>query len=390
MSNLLINPPSMVQLGYTPHPLGLLFLCAMDDFSDVIDLALDPGQSIEQVMNTRHIEIVGVPIYTPGRKASLRILELAKRHGAYTVAGGPHVGIMHKQLLDNYPFIDACVSGDGEACWKMFTTYKGSVNDGLRKVWTGTIDDLDTLPLPAYERINHRGYPARAGVISYHRDIDLTREPRYSIVFGRGCDGRCNFCSTWWVHGRYRHHGLAWMDRHLRQLWQIGARHLCFQDDCLTVDREASLGLFKLMENYGFSCFGSTRVDHMDDELAQAMAKAGFSEVSFGIESGSQKMLELMRKDTDLSKAFYARDCMRRAGIMFTALMIESYPGETDEMRMETRDFLNKLQPDGYGSLGHTMILPGTQLYRQMRNNGLISDDFWLGDEPYYIYKGGL
>jgi radical SAM superfamily enzyme YgiQ (UPF0313 family) len=401
--NLLINPSSMIQLGYTPPPLGLLFLAATDKDTRIIDMARYPNFDIEAFLDKEKPVVVGVPIYTVGRKESFRLLSMAKTKGAITVAGGPHVDIMRTMKwkpFEKYPYIDVLVFGDGEAAWKHVCDQANAITDPLERRWAirdlmyqtdpKNPPNLDTLSLPAYEKIDYQSYPDRVGTMSFHRGHYLNSTPRYSVVFGRGCDGDCTFCSTWWVHGKYHHHGIEWMRKHFDQLTTLGAQHLCFQDDCLTVDKPASLQLFKLMEEYNFSCFGSTRVDHMDDELAQASARAGFYEWSFGIESGSQKMLDIMHKRTDLGAAFYARDAVRRAGMRFTALMIQGFPHETDETRRETEYFMSRLQPDGYGSLGHTMILPGTKLYQECKKAGLLNDDFWLTDEPYYVYRGGL
>ncbi len=180
------------------------------------------------------------------------------------------------------------------------------------------------------------------------------------------------------------------MKKHLDQLWSMGARHLCFQDDCLTVDRDAFLDLCRILKEYNFACFGTTRADCIDQEIVEAAYDAGFYEFAIGIEHGSQRMLDAMHKKTNLDAAFKAREFCRKAGISFTALMMEGYPGETAEDRQENKQFLAKLDPDCIGTIGHIMVLPGTKLYRQCRDAGLLNDDFWLGNEPYFTYQGGL
>jgi len=197
-------------------------------------------------------------------------------------------------------------------------------------------------------------------------------------------------CSTWWVNGKYRAHGKDWMARELDLMWNMGVRHLCFNDDCLTADREAALDLCDALEGYGFAWFGTTRVDCLDLELAQRMKAVGCYELSFGIESGSPAILKRMNKKTDLAAAFAARTACRAAGIKFTALMIHDFPGQTAETAREDAAFRRELQPDEWGSLGHTAVLPGTALYQQCKRVGLITDDFWLGTDDWYVYHGGL
>ncbi len=385
--NLLINPPSMVQSGYTPPPLGLLYLAAMDADTVVYDAALDvvrgrPDRTAEYLANKPRV--AGVPVYTAQRHDSWRILKMAKEAGAVTVAGGPHVAVMLAQVVQEYgDFVDHFVSGDGEPVWEMICH-----RHNVPQVMSRTIVNLDDLPLPAWDRVPLLSYPARGKGV--HRGNDLSKLPRISVVFGRGCSGHCAFCSAFWVNGEYRHHGRKWMAFNLEQLWQRGVRHLVFQDDCLTADREAALMLCEILCNYSFSWHATTRVDCIDDELATAMAAAGCYATSFGIESGSPTILTRMGKQIDLSAAFVAKEACRKAGIHFSALLMGGYPGQTRATAEEDADFRQRLNPDSVGTIGCTWVFPGTRLYQECKCAGLIDDSFWLGPEPYYVYQGGL
>lgn len=371
----------MVQSGYTPPPLGLLYLAAMDPDTVIWDAAHRPDD-LDAVLDRLKPSLVGVPIYTPGRHDSLGMLARAHAYGARTVAGGPHVTIMTKQLIDHYGhFVDHFVVGDGESSWALLC--KG--NHGSQVMGLFELDiDLDRLPQPAWDRIDLLGYPARGHGLVRGNDLDVL--PRISICHGRGCPGSCDFCSSFWVNGPYRHHSAAWMRRSLESLWNLGVRHLVFQDDCFTTDREAVLGLCDVLDQYRFSWHATTRADCFDEELARAMSRAGCYEISFGIESGSPELLDVMRKKSDATSAIKARAACREVGISFTALMIKGYPGETPETIRQDRIFLKELQPDGVGSIGETWVLPGTTLYVRCKRAGLLTDEFWLGPEPYFVY----
>lgn len=384
--NLLINPSCMVQSSYTPPPLGLLYLAAMDEDTEIHDDAL-PSRDILSLLKVLEPRVVGVPVYTKGRHNSLSYLRKAKECGAVTVAGGPHVPAMLKQMVEHYgDFVDHFVVGDGELAWK-------AICDGqdMPQVVKMRVEDLDSLPLPAWGKIDYSRYPARViQKFNSHRGNNLARLPRVSVILGRGCTGNCTFCSAWWVNGKMRVHGKEWMAAHLAQLWDMGARHLVFQDDSLTDNRQASMDLCDVLEEYGFSWFATARADKLDQELAQRMADTGCYLIAFGIESGSQAILDRMKKRCDLDRAFEAREACREAGIHFRALLIRNFPGSTPETDRETRLFIKKLQPDDKGSCGATWVFPGTVLYQQCKRAGLIDDSFWLGDEPYYVYQGGL
>lgn len=426
--NLLVNPVSMVQDNYTPPPLGLLYLAAMDSETEILDLALNKVRTrtsadynyglLKGYIEQTKPRVVGVPVFTMGRHDSFECLRIAKEAGCVTVAGGPHVTIMAKTSLKsqmaNYPWVDHWVAGDGEYAWRdicrlaagtppltkgdVFTradldlasqiALKANIGPRNSLIWNKHIENLDDLPLPAWERININDYPARGWGV--HRGNDLGALPRVSIVLGRGCAGRCGFCSAFWVSGRPRAHGSDYIAAHMQRLWDLGARHLVLQDDCLTCDREAAMVLCDILDRYNFSWFATTRVDRVDDELVGRMAAAGCYNISFGIEHGSKRILNRMHKDLDLSRAFEAREACRKHGVKFTALMMDGYPYGDEESAREDREFRVKLQPDEWGSLGHTAVFPGTALYQACKKAGLIDDDFWLGPEPYYIYHGGL
>ncbi|MFA6281476.1 MAG: cobalamin-dependent protein, partial [Candidatus Omnitrophota bacterium] len=292
--NLIVNPPGMTQEGYAAPPLGLLYLATMTD-TVIFDAAIEK-ESVDSVLRRFKPRVVGVPIYTPFRHDSLKVLKMAKEYGAVTVAGGPHVSIMHKQLAANYDFIDHLVIGDGEFAWKQVCE-KGLPS----RVARFPVEDINSLPVPDWNLIKIENYPSRGSGI--YRGVKLDSVPRGSMLLGRGCDGNCTFCSTWWVNGKYRFHTKDWLARHIDGQWQRGIRHLNFQDDCLTANRDATLWLCQVLSRYGFAWRGTTRVDCVDEELVREMFVSGCYNLTFGIESGSPEMLKKINKNTDLAAA---------------------------------------------------------------------------------------
>jgi len=157
------------------------------------------------------------------------------------------------------------------------------------------------------------------------------------------------------------------------------------------MNRDAVLWLCDLLDGFDFYWTGTARTDEIDEELAIRMAKAGCYMLAFGVESGSPAVLKRMNKKSDPADAFTALAACRKAGIRFSALMIEGYPGsKTAVTKAEDATFRKALAPDAWGCAGHTMVFPGTALYQECKRAGLIDDSFWLGPEPYYIYRGGL
>ena len=165
-----------------------------------------------------------------------------------------------------------------------------------------------------------------------------------------------------------------------------GVHHIVFQDDAMTLDVEAVKHLCRLIIDRGlkFGIFGTTRTDACDAEMFELIAAAGFYGLSMGIESGSQRMLDLMGKRNTVEQNEAAIAMAHKAGLAVCALIVQGYPGETDADKQATTDFLNRTRPIDVGTIGCTWVLPGTRLYHQMKRKGRITDDYWLGNEAVY------
>jgi len=345
------------------EPYGLCYLAGIDPDAVIWD-EVKQGPPDEWIRQNKP-SVVGVTMMTIQRHNSLRVLKVAHDAGCVTVAGGPHVGVMYKQLA-GYDYIDYLVCGDGEYPWKAIVNWHDGISSWQPpRIQKSYVENLDELPLPNLDK------------------IDFGRYNDASIVLGRGCDGHCIFCSCWWVNGKYRHHGKEWLAEVVKSFWDHGVRHLTWDDDCLTNDPDGVEALIYALKPYQFKCLGITRVDKFSNYVARELSRVGFNAFMFGIESGSQEILDKIRKRTDLEMAFRARELCRKYNIRFLAMMMTGFPFETDETRQVDAEFRKKLAPDEWGSIGHIMILPGTELYRQLKKEGRITDDFWLGTEEY-------
>ena len=319
-----------------------------------------------------------------------------------TILGGVHPTIMWKQLMDSYPQIDFIARGEGEiTLWELVNGKKISEIKGLiwRKRNNTTVNngdrpliaDLNQIPFPAWDMIDPDIYPAW-GKGSYN-GIDLAKEVRYSIIFTRGCMACCTFCSSWKIWKGYRWRtGKNVADELEMLVKRYNAKHLAFYDDTLTGNKEELINFCReiIKRKLKVALHATTRVDKVDRELLSWMKKAGFYEIAYGIESGSPGMLVKINKRTDLKKIITAARLTKQAKIRFFALMMYGLPRETIKDKLLSEKLIEKIKPDGIGTVGETWIFPGTALYEQAKNAGLIDDKFWLGYKPYYIYRGGI
>lgn len=406
---LLINPPNVrhMQGNLTHIPLGLLYLVAYlrkkNVCVDMIDGSINK-EDIENKITNFQPDLVGVSCLTLTRHDSLKIAILAKKiiPSCKVVFGGIHPTLMWQQIMNHYPQVDFIVRGEGEVTLsELAVGVKPSEINGL--VWRRIngevvcnknrelIAGLDQIPFPAWDITNPTKYPPYgSGVFN---GVNLKKEPRFSVIFSRGCMGHCTFCSSWKIWRGYRFRSAKNVIEEMEFLIKkYDAKHFVFEDDTLTGNKVEIMKLCKeiIKGELKVAINGMTRVDCVDEELLIWMKKAGFYGLSYGIESGSPAMLLKMNKKTNLDKIIRAAKLTRRAGIKFCAFMMYGMPLETKEDRSLSSVLLKKIRPDYINSMGEVWIFPGTTLYELAKSAKIIDDKYWLSKNPYYIYRGGI
>lgn len=407
---LLVNPPETEQGGYTPSPLGLLYLAAYlrknepRVVTSVVDGAIESEEEVARRLKGFKPDLVGVSVLTPSRHQALKVARLVKEFNpdCKVVFGGIHPTLMWQQMMEHYPEIDYIVRGEGEITFCELVTGK-NLEEIKGLVWKGEknkvtinpdrplISNLDSLPFPAWELVDLSKYPARGeGVVN---GINLKDEVRFSIIFSRGCMAACTFCSSWRVWRGYRSRGGKNVADEVELLVQkYHAKHCGFYDDTLTGNRQEIINFCQeiIKRKIKIAMTGITRVDQVDSRMLRLMAKAGFYELCYGIESGSPAMLLKINKKADLSRSKKAILETKKAGIKSVALMMYGLPEETKRDKVLTEQLLKETKPDAVGTIGEIWIFPGTALYEQAKKARLLDDRFWIGKRPYYIYRGGI
>jgi radical SAM superfamily enzyme YgiQ (UPF0313 family) len=242
--------------------------------------------------------------------------------------------------------------------------------------------DMDTIPLPAYDLFpmeiyvsNPVGYINRDKWGSGERVGDAPRSTNINV--SRGCPYRCGFCYHDYLGPGYRHrspeHILGEMDLlHER----YGVSYFLWADDESVVNRRFIHEFCDLMirsgRDYQFSISG--RVNLMTGEMLAELKTAGCTMVGYGIESGSQKILDAMNKGVTVEQAKRAVRLTQQIFGDADCSFIIGYPGETDETIRETEKFCRELDlaPE---VIFFATAYPGTPLYRYARENGLIPDE---------------
>lgn len=376
MRVLLVNPP----YPYSEVPLmqlGLAYIAAVleknGDEVEILDLLISQytKDKIKQKLEEYQPDIVGVTSVTLNYPIASDILKYCKsiNKDVTTIIGGPHVTFMVEETLNEAPWIDILVKGEGEQTildivnGKKLEDVEGiayRLNDGIEitpdRVF---INDLDALPSPALHL-----YP-----ISRYRAFKAP----WSVISGRGCPFNCIFCVGSRMVGRkvrYRNPKLV-IDEAERGMAQ-GFNEIHFEDDLLTSNRKHLFAICDEIISRGlkFDWKAFSRVDTVTPDSLRKMREAGCTGVLYGVESGNQHILDKVKKKITLEKIKEAVKMAQDAGISVFASMIIGLPGETKETMEQSVRFASEIKADFWGF--HVLApFPGTEVRENAEEYGI-------------------
>jgi anaerobic magnesium-protoporphyrin IX monomethyl ester cyclase len=380
-------------IGNLPS-LGLLTLAAVlrnQGFAVKIIEGASLGLSLSQTLNRIFHEkpqYLGLSCTTASVLNAARIAGAVKTRSPRTqvIVGGPHVTALPRETLQRCPDFDLGVLGEGEKVLLDLLQAGGVEGHGGKVAGvvfregeaihttprSGFIDPLDLLPLPAYDLLP--GFPR-----SYRPPfLNYPKGPAAPVLSSRGCPQRCTFCDRAVFGNRYRHFSdeylLDWM---LHLHGRYGIRHLVFVDDQFAASRSRLIGFCEKILKKGillsWNC--DARVDSVDRQLLPLMKKAGCWMISYGIESGSQEILDGVQKGITLDQVKQAVHWTKEAGIRTKGLFMIGYPEETEKTLEETLAFLLRLPLDE-ANLSFLTPYPGTELYARMKGSSRFHEDW--------------
>jgi len=285
------------------------------------------------------------------------------------VAGGPLPTCAPEAFL---PEFDAVVRGEGEQTMvELLAAFEdgGDLAAVPGVVCRGAAGDGATgaaPPRPFALDLDHVPFPAR-DLLPGHDYIEFCRRSYgfaiTTVMSTRGCPFTCEFCSNV-VFGRsYRERSAANVVDEIEEVLAQGFDRVSFADDVFTLNRRRVLEICAEIQRrglrFGWECLG--RVDAFDAETAQAMRAAGCFRIFFGIESGNDRILQLMDKRITTAQAREAVLTAHGASLETGAFFIVCYPGDTDDTALDTLRFATSLPLD-YLGLTMPYPLPGTAL----------------------------
>ncbi|HXE73415.1 MAG TPA: radical SAM protein, partial [Candidatus Nitrosotenuis sp.] len=315
--------------------------------------------------------VVGFTSMTAGWPSTVRGTEIAREAlpEAFIVVGGPQLSI-YPELCVSFPSIDAGVYGDGEETMLeiaqaieggsslenipgLVLKVDGGVKKNPERTW---YRDIDRYPFPAVDLLNWKLYHALT-----------VASPFYSMITTRGCPYKCKFCSQVYAGNTIRYRSPEnVVDEIEIYVRKYGAREIVFFDETFTLKKSRIMRICELIKERKIKVRFDmrTRVDALDEEMIVALREAGAKRVHFGIESGSQTILDRMRKDITIEQIRTAVRLCKKHGYQTRGYFMIGYLGESPETFWETVNLARDLDLD-WASFSITTPLPHTALFEE-------------------------
>ncbi|MBM3476956.1 MAG: B12-binding domain-containing radical SAM protein, partial [Armatimonadetes bacterium] len=396
MRVLLVSPSSDATLG-TWQPLGLGYLAASLASGGhevrVLDRAggrndADPDQALLGTCREFAPDLIGLTATTPLIPDALHVMERVRSAlpETLTVLGGPHATALPERTLRECPCLDAVAVGEGEytvcdlADGRALADTPGLAyweNEAIRLTAPcRRAENLDDLPPPRRDLLS----PDR-----YFRPTDqIIRGLRLRaahIITGRGCTHRCKFCAgPLCFGGKVRLHSIERVLHEIHELLTVHSLNgFYIADDVFLANAERTVAFCEAAIRAGvqrraqWCC--QLRVTGLSPEVLRLLKRAGCAQVEFGLESGSQYVLDLMRKRATVEENVAAVRLAREAGLRVFANIIVGYPGEREQDLLATREMLTETKPDAM-SVNRFAPLPGSEAFEELAAEGRLPEDW--------------
>jgi len=410
-----VNPPyEQVSVGtdYLKHiinrspSIGLLLLAAKareigyDPQIIESDLEGYSPQTVAQMVLDINPKFVGITLFTVGVFNASIIAKIIKEKNPNIVVlvGGPHISSMGYETMNRFSEFDVSVVHEGELILEnllrnlesgeslssvngiMYRDEKGAIK---RTPPPPSIEDLDVLPMPAWDLLPNfpEGYlPAI---------YDYPRAPVATYSASRGCPFLCEFCDTSTFGGQIRYNSPQRVYDVMKHLSEVyGVKHLQFVDDLFVAHngRVAEFSRLLIANKIDMTWSCTARVNTVKPDTLALMKEAGCWEISFGLESGSDWLLDEMKKSQRVETAVQAVNWTHDAGIRVKGLLMLGYPGETQKTIDETKEFVKSI-PLTTMNLSKFTPYPGSPIYRKLYGASIIEEDWDRLNGMNFVYQ---
>lgn len=404
MNILIIYPPC--RESTTPSlPLGLLYVAQplIDDGHKVkfLDIALEKP-SREEVMSIIMSErfdlmIIG-GIITTYSYIKWLTTQVKKIYPDIPILGGGFVATPIPHIIFKNTGIDVICNGEGDITVRDYvSTLEGggdiSKVSGLfirndasffktsERPLIKNLDDISP-PVDAYKLLDIERYITENGkslqqMLESHSEWDSHwGECRnFAVLSGRGCVGNCTFCYRM-VKG-IRKHSVPYVIKHMKYLSEMYKINFFeFQDELFIGNNRWTDEFCTAMEesNMDVRIRISSRADMITEEILNKLKSVGCIHINVGFESGSQRMLDSMKKHMKVEHNYNAYKLLKKYNMLKGVPTIQGMPGETRESIMETLKFIRECKIDSAANYYATPY-PNSEIYQYALKEGLIQDE---------------
>jgi len=395
---LLVKPISEFREIITPN-LGLGYIassCRKNGYDvNILDCVKDDYdyRKFEEHIKNNSIDLIGFQLYSSDINNVRKSADIVKSVNPRIkiVIGGPHPTSLPKQSLHLSEHFDFGIIGEAEYNFVKLIDYlngvsNNSINDipGLiyRKdseiLWNNRayINNLDDIEMPAWDLINPNSYP-----LLPHGDF-VKAVPVAPIMTSRGCPFECTFCAGPLMFSRkIRYRSIEKViDEIIYLNKNYGVKEIHIEDDNFTLNKKYVIDFCNLLNKNRLKIHwalpNGIRLNTVDEELLEAIKEAGCYSIAVGIESGSQRILDSIKKKLTVPLIKEKVKLIYNYGLRITGFFIIGFPGETIEDINKTISFSLEL-PLTKAWFGLFQPLPGTEAYFKLESDKKISNINW-------------
>lgn len=335
-----------------------------------------PEQIVKEI-KTIQPHIIGFSLYTHNRCSTFAVVQKIKNNFPHIkiVLGGPHATFLSHEIVTRYPYIDYVVEGEGEDAMLAIAKAMQAGKPLTQRILRQNNINIKSLP-----------YPAKfTGKLS---GVNINEQFKY-IITSRGCSFNCTFCDSPSFWGRkVRFRDVDDVIDELEMLYRkYGIIYFSIRDDNFTLKKDRVLELSnKLIKKKLFMMWNcQSRVDAVDQALLVAMKKAGLEHIQYGIESGSEKILALYDKKITIEKILHATTITRKVGVYLSVYLMVGMKHETYADIKKTKKLIAAMLP-GDCVVSPVALYPGTQLYEEQKEQGILDDSIWFKKKDAGIF----
>jgi anaerobic magnesium-protoporphyrin IX monomethyl ester cyclase len=369
-------------------PLGILYISAyltQHGFeNEVFDTTFSNKEKFQNYLISNKPSIIGLYANLMTKINVIGILQFVRQNlpGSKIIIGGPDVRYNAEKYLSHGA--DFTVMGEGEQTMLELVTYvrdrSGSLSEisGIGYLENGAlfesaerekIKDLDSLPLPARDKIDLTLY--LNAWKTFHGKNAI------SVSTMRGCPYTCKWCSRAVYGLSYRRRSAEKVVQEISEIIEMyNPDSLWFVDDVFTISHkwlsQFSEELSKKKLNISYECI--TRADRLNEAVIKMLKETGCFRVWIGAESGSQNVIDLMDRRVDVSQVREMIQLSKKHGLQAGTFIMLGYPGETEADISETIHHLKQSNPDQF-TITIAYPIKGTELYEEVESG--ISNQNW-------------